>query len=219
MAPLFAPLDVEISIIICTANRAAELRDTLASLAHVRRPGAVELLVVDNRSTDATRAVVEEVACGYPFPLRYVFEEEEGKYAALNSGIKAARGTIIVATDDDARFEVDWLQRAADGLNRYDCDFVGGPVRPLWGGEKPEWLAETNGLHTKVIALLDHGTQVREFGKGISWPLGVNVAYRRTVSIASGCSTTASAARAARCAIKHSANGTCVRALRAFAGS
>src|SRR3954447_14345248 len=181
MAPPLAPPDVEISIIICTANRAAELRDTLASLAHVRRPGAVELLVVDNRSTDATRAVVEEVACGYPFPLRYVFEEEEGKYAALNSGIKAARGTIIVATDDDARFEVDWLERAADGLNRYDCDFVGGPVRPVWGGKKPEWLAETNGLHTKVIALLNHGTQVREFGKGISWPLGVNVAYRRSV--------------------------------------
>src|SRR3954466_10010236 len=98
MAPLLAPPDVEISIIICTANRAAELRDTLASLAHVRRPGAVELLVVDNRSTDATRAVVEEVACGYPFPLRYVFEEEEGKYAALNSGIKAARGNNILAT-------------------------------------------------------------------------------------------------------------------------
>src|SRR3954469_21346284 len=181
MAPLFAPPDVEISIIICTANRAAELRDTLASLAHVRRPGAVELLVVDNRSTDATRAVVEEMACGYPFPLRYVFEEEEGKYAALNSGIKAARGTIIEAPDDDARFEVDWLERAADGLSRYDCDFVGGPVRPVWGGEKPEWLAETNGLHTKVIALLDHGSRVREFGCGISWPLGVNVAYRREV--------------------------------------
>jgi glycosyltransferase involved in cell wall biosynthesis len=181
MAPLLARPDVEISIIICTANRAAELRDTLASLAHVRRPGAVELLVVDNRSTDTTRAVVEEMSCGYPFPLRYVFEEEEGKYAALNSGIKAARGTIIVATDDDARFEMDWLERAADGLSRYDCDFVGGPVRPVWGGEKPEWLAETNGLHTKVIALLNHGTQVREFGKGISWPLGVNVAYRRSV--------------------------------------
>src|SRR3954454_3550978 len=105
MAPLLAPPDVEISIIICTANRAAELRDTLASLAHVRRPGAVELLVVDNRSTDATRAVVEEMACGYPFPLRYVFEEEEGKYAALNSGIKAAPGSPILATAGDCPLE------------------------------------------------------------------------------------------------------------------
>jgi glycosyltransferase involved in cell wall biosynthesis len=173
--------DVDVSIIICTANRAAELRDTLNSLALVRQPGVVELLVVDNRSTDGTRAVVEDLARGYPFPLHYLFEGEEGKYAALNAGLRAARGTVIVATDDDARFEADWLERAVDGLRRYDCDFVGGPVRPVWGGKKPNWLLDRNGLHTKVIALLDHGTQVREFGKGISWPLGVNVAYRRSV--------------------------------------
>jgi len=172
---------VSVSIIICTANRAAALRDPLGSLAHVRRPGTVELIVVDNRSTDRTRAVVEEAARNYPFPLRYLFEPEGGKYAALNAGILASQGAVIVATDDDVRFEHDWLERAVDGLRRHDCEFVGGPVRPVWGGAKPEWLAETNGLHTKVIALLDHGNHVREFGRGISWPLGVNVAYRREV--------------------------------------
>ena len=172
---------MEISIVICTANRANDLRDTLASLAGVRWSGSVELLVVDNRSTDETRPLVADASRGYPFPLRYLYEGAEGKYAALNSGIKAARGQIIVATDDDARFEPDWLERAADGLSRYGCEFVGGRVLPLWGAPKPEWLAETNGLHTKVIALLDHGNTAREFGRGISWPLGVNVAYRRDV--------------------------------------
>jgi glycosyltransferase involved in cell wall biosynthesis len=172
---------MEISIIICTANRANDLRDTLSSLAGVRCPESVELVVVDNRSTDGTQAVVEQAARDYPFPVRYLFENEEGKYAALNAGIRASSGRIIVATDDDARFEPDWLERAVDGLSRYDCAFVGGRVLPIWGGEKPMWLAENNGLHTKVIALLDHGNRVREFGRGISWPLGVNVAYRRDV--------------------------------------
>jgi len=172
---------MDISIIIATANRATDLRDTLDNLAGIRRPGAVELLVVDNRSTDDTRQVVASAAAHFPYPVRYLFEAEEGKYAALNSGIRAARGATIAATDDDARFEPDWLEKAADGLQRYGCDFVGGRVRPLWGGPKPSWLAERNGLHTKVIALLDHGDRVREFGRGISWPLGVNVAYRRGV--------------------------------------
>jgi glycosyltransferase involved in cell wall biosynthesis len=172
---------MEISIIICTANRARELRDTLASLAALRCPGSVELLVVDNRSTDNTRAVVQEAAGHFPFPVRYLYVAEEGKYAALNAGISASSGRIIAATDDDARFEPDWLEKAVDGLSRYGCDFVGGKVLPVWGGDKPEWLAENNGLHTKVIALLDHGNSVREFGRGISWPLGVNVAYRREV--------------------------------------
>jgi glycosyltransferase involved in cell wall biosynthesis len=172
---------MDISIIICTANRANDLRETLTSLASVNRPGAVELLVVDNRSTDDTRHVVEEAAHHHPFSVRYLFEGEDGKYAALNAGIKATTGRVIAATDDDARFEADWLERAVDGLSRYGCEFVGGRVRPIWGGNKPEWLAETNGLHTKVIALLDHGDRPREFGRGISWPLGVNVAYRREV--------------------------------------
>jgi glycosyltransferase involved in cell wall biosynthesis len=172
---------MDVSIIICTANRARDLRDTLASLAAVRQPGLVELLVVDNRSTDNTRQVVEDAARTFPFPVVYLYEPVEGKYAALNAGIKAAKGRIVAATDDDARFEADWLERAVEGLNRYDCDFVGGRVLPLWGGPKPIWLAEHNGLHAKVIALLDHGNHPREFGRGISWPLGVNIAYRREV--------------------------------------
>lgn len=172
---------MDISIIIATANRAAELRNTLDSLSRIQRPGSVELLVMDNCSTDNTRAVVERMAPSFPYPLRYQFEREKGKYAALNAGIRAAAGRIIAATDDDARFASDWLERAVDGLNRHDCDFVGGRVLPLWGGRKPPWLADHSGLHSKVIALLDHGDRVREFGRGISWPLGVNVAYRRDV--------------------------------------
>jgi glycosyltransferase involved in cell wall biosynthesis len=172
---------MDISIIICTANRANDLRGTLASLAGVHCPGSVELVVVDNRSVDDTPAVVEDAARRFPFPIRYLYEAEDGKYAALNAGITASTGRIVAATDDDARFDADWLDRAVDGLSRYGCEFVGGRVLPVWGGEKPVWLAENNGLHTKVIALLDHGTTVREFGRGISWPLGVNVAYRREV--------------------------------------
>ncbi len=172
---------MDVSIVICTANRADDLRDTLASLARVRLSGPTELIVVDNRSTDGTRAVVEEAADRSPFPVRYMYEPEDGKYAALNAGIRAAAGRVIAATDDDARFEVDWLECAVDGLSRYGCEFVGGRVLPLWGGEQPRWLAADCGLHSKVIALLDHGDEVREFGRNISWPLGVNVAYRREV--------------------------------------
>src|SRR4051812_37160424 len=112
-------MSTDASIIIATANRAGDLRDTLESLAHVRRPGSVELIVVDNRSTDGTRQVVEQAARGYPFPVRYLFEQEDGKYAALNAGIKAAYGAVIAATDDDARFEQDWLARAIDGLHEH----------------------------------------------------------------------------------------------------
>jgi glycosyltransferase involved in cell wall biosynthesis len=172
---------MNVSIIIATANRAAELRATLESLANVRQPGPVELIVVDNHSKDQTPQVVAHAAAWYPFPIRYLFEPEPGKYAALNAGIKAARGRVIAATDDDARFETDWLEQAVDGLARHSCDFVGGRVLPIWGARKPAWLSERSSLHAKVVALLDHGSSILEFGQNISWPLGVNVAYRREV--------------------------------------
>jgi glycosyltransferase involved in cell wall biosynthesis len=94
---------MDVCVIIATANRAPDLRDTLTSLAEVRRPGQIELLVVDNRSTDDTRMVVADAARHFPFPLRYLYEGESGKYAALNAGIAASTGRVIVATDDDAR--------------------------------------------------------------------------------------------------------------------
>ena len=48
----------DVSIILCTANRAGQLGETLKSLASVRTPLPTELLVMDNRSVDRTRDVV-----------------------------------------------------------------------------------------------------------------------------------------------------------------
>src|SRR4051812_41821624 len=94
---------VKDSVVIATYNRAADLRETLASLAALRPDGPWEAIVVDNNSTDGTRALVEELAPGFPAPLRYAFESTQGRSAALNTGIAQARGEIVVTTDDDVR--------------------------------------------------------------------------------------------------------------------
>src|SRR5690606_4281133 len=103
---------MKFSIIIPTYNRAGELLETIDSIARLDVPGDWELIVVDNRSTDDTKPVVQEALAGYPVPLRYVYEPEQGRYAALNTGIRAATGRIIATTDDDARVEPDWLLKA-----------------------------------------------------------------------------------------------------------
>jgi glucosyl-dolichyl phosphate glucuronosyltransferase len=171
---------VHVSIIIASANRADELARTLDSLSRVRPVGRCDLTIVDNNSVDHTRAVFERNRQAFPYPVRYQFHSVPGKYSALNAALEHTTSDIVIATDDDARFEPDWLEQAVGGLMTFGCDFVGGPVRPLWGAAPPPWLPTGNGLHDKVIALLDHGPAPREFGCGISWPLGVNVAYRRT---------------------------------------
>jgi len=171
---------MKFSVIIATHNRADSLRETLASQAQLSTKESWELIVVDNNSTDHTRAVVEEAAGNFPVELRYLFEGEQGKFVALNQAIQAARGEIIATTDDDAFAEPDWLDRAAEGLERFNCDFVGGRVLPVWGGPRPHWLPDRPGMHWAVIALLDLGSEPVEFGcNGVPWPLGVNEVTRR----------------------------------------
>ena len=165
------------SIVIATYNRAADLRDTLASLAGLRPDGPWEVIVVDNNSTDDTREVVTAAAATFPAPLRYLFEREQGRSPALNAGIRAATAEIVLTTDDDVRVPADWVNRAAAGLTALGCDYVGGRVLPIWGGPRPAWLPNHGGRQWAVIALLDYGPDPLEFGSRV--PLGVNMAFRR----------------------------------------
>src|SRR3954465_8726537 len=166
------------SIVIATYNRAGDLAETLRSLAGLRPSGAWEVIVVDNNSTDHTRAIVEGAAASFPVDLRYVFEPEQGRSPALNAGIRTARGAVVVPTDDDVRVRADWLNRAAEGLERLGCDYVGGRVLPLWGAPRPEWIPNHGGKQWAVIALLDYGPEPLEFAARV--PLGVNMAFLRS---------------------------------------
>ncbi|MBC7625374.1 MAG: glycosyltransferase family 2 protein, partial [Aeromicrobium sp.] len=87
-----------ISVAICTFNRAGSLRRTLESLASVAPPqvGGWELLVVDNNSSDSTRAVVAEFESA--LPVRYVFEAEQGLSLARNRAIREFRADLLLFT-------------------------------------------------------------------------------------------------------------------------
>jgi glycosyltransferase involved in cell wall biosynthesis len=85
-----------VSVIIPTRNRAALLREAIESALAVRQDGfALEIIVIDDGSTDDTRAVTE----GYP--VTYLQGEQRGASAARNTGMVAARGDFITFLDDD----------------------------------------------------------------------------------------------------------------------
>ena len=169
---------IRVSVIIATFNRAKDLRGTLASMAHLSFSHPWELIVVDNNSTDNTAEIARDAAVCFPAALRYIFEAEQGRCAAMNAGIRAAHGEIIVTTDDDVRVEAGWLDAAVTALEDLGCDYVGGRVLPIWSGRRPEWLSDHGGRHWATIALLDYGDEPLEFGRRV--PLGVNMAFRHS---------------------------------------
>src|SRR5688500_3483272 len=98
------------SIVICTYNRAESLRQTLDAMAEVSVPSSwsVELLVVDNASTDRTAQVVSD--CGLSdMSVHYIYEPRRGKGNAYNTAMAAARGDVFLFTDDDVRPPRNWI--------------------------------------------------------------------------------------------------------------
>jgi glucosyl-dolichyl phosphate glucuronosyltransferase len=167
------------SLVIATHNRARDLRETLACLARLQTPHAWEVIVVANNCTDDTADVVREMAVEYPARLRVILEHEPGRCAALNAGIRAADGEIILTPDDDVRVDPDWLETAWRGLERYGCDYVGGQVYPVWLGPRPDWILQRTCRAWAVVALSDEGPESFEYTNKI--PLGANLAFRRQV--------------------------------------
>jgi glycosyltransferase involved in cell wall biosynthesis len=86
---------MKFSVVIATRNRATLLDGALTSLrAQIGAP-AIEAIVVDNGSTDGTRAVAERNGA------TYLFEARPNRALARNAGIAAATGTIVQFIDDD----------------------------------------------------------------------------------------------------------------------
>jgi glycosyltransferase involved in cell wall biosynthesis len=100
------------SVILCTHGRGAKLGATLDSLLRVERPAGLEaeLIVVENGAADGTRVEVERRNWTAPgWELRYLHLAPKGKSRALNAGLAAARGELILFIDDDLRFSPRWL--------------------------------------------------------------------------------------------------------------
>lgn len=173
-----------VSVIICTYNRAELLRLALESLVPgcAAVPGS-EVLVVDNRSTDATPAVVDEFIGR--LPVRRVFEAELGLCHARNTGWRAATGDVVAYFDDDALAPPGWLTAIVNAFEAFpDTGVVGGPVAPLWHAPRPAWLSDDA---ARALTVLDWGAEAHEIPDvGQEWLAGTNMALPRRVLVETG---------------------------------
>ena len=173
---------LDATVLIATFNRAPLLDETLQSIRRMTVSPSLrwEAIVVDNNSSDGTRAIAERHARDFPVPLRYLFETRQGRSSALNRGLEVAAGAVIAFTDDDVVVADGWLDAACDALSGSDSRiaYAGGPVRPIWEAPPPAWLDMTRGDIWGTIAIQNYGDEPFVFEEARKVPLGANMAAR-----------------------------------------
>jgi glucosyl-dolichyl phosphate glucuronosyltransferase len=168
---------MDISVVLATYDRAASLQVTLESFAALRIPPTLswELLVVDNNSKDDTRATIKRFVERLGPNVRYVFEGQQGRSAALNAGIAYATGDVVAFTDDDVILDPNWLAQIHIAFHDPTVSAVAGRILPLWEHAQPKWL-EMDGQ--QAVVNFDLGDQSQKIQTA---PMGANSAFRRDV--------------------------------------
>jgi glycosyltransferase involved in cell wall biosynthesis len=163
-----------VTVVICTYNRCHLLADCLASMACQGLDG-IEVLVIDNNSSDETARVVADVIKLNP-SIRYVFEEREGLSYARNRGWLEARGAIVAYIDDDARAAPDWCEKIVSAFSTCTPEpaAVGGPIFPFVCRAAPWWYVPE--LETRTWGAEAHFLESTAASYGFS---GSNMAFKK----------------------------------------
>jgi len=167
-------ISARLSLVICTHNRAEDLRRCLDAVARLEDP--VEVIVVDSASEPPCLELVESFATSVP-GLVCLREDRPGLSRARNRGLGAATGEIIAFLDDDAVPHPDGARQIAGAFAadpRVGC--AGGACIAVFPDcERPRWLSD----RLLQFAGITRFETAREARSSAEWPFGANIAFRR----------------------------------------
>ncbi len=171
---------ITISVVLPTHNRGSLLRETLDALVTQTLPKSeYEVIVVDNRSTDETREILDEFSRAHS--LIYLYEARLGAAVARNTGWRAAQGRWVAFVDDDVLVPPNWLESIRsvfDSAARTPA-CAGGPVRAIWEASRPKWLHDDLVLPLAIIDWSNAAKELTDVSK--EWLVSANMAVSRDV--------------------------------------
>ena len=169
----------EVSVIMPVRNEAASLDATLASVCSQATDASIEVIVVDDHSTDSSRSIIERWAAR-DGRVRLVSSPRRGISQALNRGLEAARGRYLFRVDGHSIIPPDYVQALLDHIRSDACEGAGGRKRAVGQGPFGRAVAATHGSrfgigdskyhHSQRQELVDHipfGAYVKELAHAI----------------------------------------------------
>jgi glycosyltransferase involved in cell wall biosynthesis len=105
-----------VSVIIPTLNEAGNIREALTTIEkELLYPR--EIIVVDGDSTDGTKEIVKDTSF-----CKLIIEPRRGYGLALRTGIKHAKGDVVIMVDGDGTYEVKHINRLLDAMIKTDAE-------------------------------------------------------------------------------------------------
>jgi len=179
-----------LSVIIPTRNRSQTLSCTLDSIKmQTIDPKLFEVIVIDNRSTDSTRDMVDSFSGKIP-NLRYFYEKEPGLHVGRHKGLKEAKGNILVYADDDIEAFPTWLEGIVGVFEDKDVVLVGGKNLPKFETEPPDWImkmwlqSRPEGKILGLLSILDLGDSIKVINP--FYVFGCNYSIRKSIVLEAG---------------------------------
>jgi len=128
----------DLSIVMCTYDRIAMMRDALESLVRQQTEDRFSFeVVVVHAGKEGSRETIEEIARRAAVPVRAIHVKTPGQVAARNAGLAAARGAWIANWDDDQIADSRWLVELWNLAHEKNSPSVGGSLELKLQGECP----------------------------------------------------------------------------------
>ncbi len=170
---------LKISVVICTYNRAAYIRDAMESL-YRQSIGKeyFEVIVVNNNSSDDTALVCETFIHQHPDSrFRFLNEPAQGASFARNTGAAIAGAPLLCFMDDDAVAVPDYLERIVHFFDtHHDACGLGGRIIPRYIPSEPAWMSY---YVSSLVGNFDYAPVPALFKPG-KYPLESNMIVRKT---------------------------------------
>lgn len=167
---------IDVSIILSTRDRIKYISRFIDNARKLGVNSRVELIVVDNGSSDSTPDYLNAVELD--IPLKVIRQPVPGKSISLNRAIEAAAGNILLFTDDDVIFEADWISHIIQAAQQYPKANVFGGRVIIDKSKVPAWIINSYNLRTILTAEQDYGEQIFFYENG-EYPVGPNIAVRK----------------------------------------
>lgn len=164
----------EISVVICSYNRADYIIGALDSLYHqTLSKYRFEVFVVDNNSIDNTGDLVQQYMSEHPdFQLHYLTESRQGASFARNTGASFSKGWLLCFMDDDAIAEHNYLQNILQFFESHpDANGLGGKIIPKYIPAEPKWMSH---FVSSLVGNFDYSPRIEVFKPG-KYPLESNM--------------------------------------------